>query len=113
MKEKRKPDLYIADILKSVNKIEEYTKRINEEEFNKNTLIQDAILRRLEIIGEAVKNLPQEFKEQYTDIPWDRIAGMRNIVAHEYFGVNLKRVWKTLKDDIPELKNKIQKITKN
>lgn len=110
MKEKRKPDLYIADILKSVNKIEEYTKRINEEEFNKNTLIQDAILRRLEIIGEAVKNLPQEFKEQYTDIPWDRIAGMRNIVAHEYFGVNLKRVWKTLKDDIPELKEKIYRI---
>jgi len=110
MKEKRKPDLYIADILKSVNKIEEYTKRINEEEFNKNTLIQDAILRRLEIIGEAVKNLPQEFKEQYTDIPWDRIAGMRNIVAHEYFGVNLKRVWKTIKDDIPELKEKIHRI---
>lgn len=113
MKEKRKPDLYISDILKSINKIEEYTREIKENEFNNNSLIQDAILRRLEIIGEAVRNLPKEFKEQYTGIPWDRIAGMRNIVAHEYFGVNLKRVWKTVKDDIPELKEKIRKITQN
>jgi len=111
MKEKRNVNLYINDIQESIEKIEEYTKGITLEEFLRNTQIQDAVLRRLEIIGEAVRNLPKDFKEKQTGIPWDMIAGMRNVVAHEYFGVNVKRVWKTIEKDIPELKNKIKNLS--
>jgi uncharacterized protein with HEPN domain len=110
MKRKRNLDLYLDDIQESIEKIEEYTKGITLEKFLKNTQIQDAVLRRLEIIGEAVRNLPDDFKKKHSEIPWNMISGMRNVVAHEYFGVNVKRVWKTIEKDIPELKNKIKNL---
>jgi uncharacterized protein with HEPN domain len=108
MKGKRNLNLYIDDIEESIEKIKEYTKGITLEEFLGNTQIQDAVLRRLEIIGEAVRNLPSDFREEHSEIPWNMIAGMRNVVAHEYFGINVKRVWKTIEKDIPELKSKIK-----
>ncbi len=67
-------------------------------------------MRRLEIIGEAVKNVPEDFRTKYPDIPWRQIAGMRDVLIHAYFGVNLRRVWKVIKEEIPELKLKILKI---
>ena len=70
-------------------------------------------MKRLEVIGEAVKNIPDDFKEEYPDIPWKKIAGMRDILIHQYFGINLKRVWKTIKEDLPQLKAKITQIAKN
>jgi uncharacterized protein with HEPN domain len=85
MKRKRNLDLYLDDIQESIEKIEEYTKGITLEKFLKNTQIQDAVLRRLEIIGEAVRNLPDDFKKKHSEIPWNMISGMRNVVAHEYF----------------------------
>lgn len=69
-------------------------------------------MRRLEIIGGAVKNIPEDFRTKYPDIPWRQIVGMRDVLIHAYFGVNLRRVWKVIKEDIPELKLKILKILK-
>jgi len=111
---KRDTQVYIEDILEAITKIEEYMKGLkSDEEFYNNTQIQDAILRRLEIIGEPVKNITEKFRRQYPDIPWKQIAGMRDILTHEYVGVNLKRALKVVKEDMVDLKAKILKIKKD
>jgi len=75
-------------------------------------LIQDAICRRLEIIGEAASKLDDEFKDKYSDVPWYKIVGMRNLLIHEYFHVDLDQVWSTIEISIPELKKQILEIHK-
>jgi uncharacterized protein with HEPN domain len=111
---KRDVRVYIADIIDAVAKIEEYMQGLaREDDFYANTQIQDAVIRRLEIIGEAVKNIPEEFRNKYPDIPWKQIAGMRDVLTHEYFGVNLKRALKVVKEDMVDLKAKILTIKKD
>jgi len=78
--------------------------------FASNDAMQDAVMRRLEIIGEAVKHLPDEMKDKYPNIPWKNIAGMRDVLIHEYAGVQIERVWRTAKDDLPPLKQVILKL---
>ena len=107
---KRGDKLYLKDISDSIRKIEKYTQNLNYNKFSNNLLIIDAVVRNLEIIGEASKNLSKEIKILYPEIPWQEMAGMRNKVIHEYFGVNLKIVWKTIKKRIPEVKPKIKEV---
>ena len=107
---KRKPDVYLQDILESIGHIQRFLDSVSEEEFYKNVEKQDAVLRRLEIIGEAVKHLPDEIRNNHPDVPWRQIAGMRDIIIHEYFGVTLEMVWVVATDDILNLKTKVEEM---
>ena len=102
--------LFIEDILKSIENIEEFSKNLDEEKFSKDNLRQSAIIRQLEIIGEAVKNIPDSFRKKYPKIAWKDIAGLRDILSHAYFGVSMDRVWNIIEKDLPILKKEIEKI---
>lgn len=105
--------VYILHIRDSIDKIESYTNNVTQLDFNRNTMIQDAVIRQLEIIGEAAKNIPEDFKKKYEDIPWKSMIGMRNKVIHEYFGVQLDIVWEALMTEMPVLKVNINKLVSN
>ncbi len=107
---KRKPDVYLQDILESIQQIEEYLDGVKENEFYQNSEKQDAVLRRLEIIGEAVKHISDDIRDEYDEVPWRKIAGMRDIIIHEYFGVTLSMIWVVTQRDLPDLKSKIKEI---
>jgi len=107
---KKDPKIFLEHILESIGEIEKYTKNISKKRFFDSVMIQDAAVRRLEIIGEAVKNLPTSFKNRYPKIPWKKIAGTRDILIHEYFGVNVDLVWKIVNKNIPQLKKQISKL---
>ena len=107
---KRDIGLFIEDILTSIKNIEEFSKGLDKEKFSKDNLRQSAIIRQLEIIGEAVKNIPNLFREKYPKIAWKDIAGFRDVLSHAYFGVNLDRVWNIVEFDLPKLKQEIIKI---
>lgn len=107
---RKDPRFFIEHILESIKWIEEYTKEISKDDFLHSTQIQDAVIRRLEIIGEAAKNMPPELKEKHSDIPWRQMAGIRDVLIHEYFGVDLHLLWNVVKKDLPGLKHKISNI---
>lgn len=107
---KRKPIVYLHDILESIDLIESFIATIDERSFYANVEKQDAVLRRLEIIGEAVKQLPDRIRDSNPTIPWRQIAGMRDMIIHEYFGITLEMIWVVVTEDLPELKDAIQKI---
>jgi len=105
--------IFLEHILESIYNIESFSKRLSKEFFLKNRLKQSAIIRELEIIGEAVKNISNEFRNKNPNIEWNKIAGFRDKMIHHYFGVSLERVWIVIKDDLPNLKNKILEIKKD
>jgi len=106
-----KEDLaYIEHILDCIRIIKEFSNGLSLREFKTNELVQDAIIRNIEIIGEASKKISNETKQTYNKILWKEIAGMRDKLVHDYLGVDVFVVWKTIKEDIPTLERQISEI---
>lgn len=106
----KNPLIYLNDILFSIELIEKYTAGLSFSSFDNSYDVQDKVLRRLEIIAEAAKKLPEEIRLQYSHIPWKSIIGLRNIIAHTYDEVNLEEIWQILTLHLPETKKKIEEI---
>lgn len=109
---KRDLRLYLDDILEAIDKIGRYTKDLEFEQFQYDGKTIDAVIRNFEVIGEAAKNIPQVARSKYPDIPWKEMAGMRDKLSHEYFGVKYDVVWDTIKKRLPQLKPAIETILK-
>lgn len=107
---KKIPKIFLNHILDSITEIEKNLKGVSEAKFQKTTSKQDAVIRRLEIIGEAAKNIPGDIRKKYTFVPWKKIAGSRDILSHRYFEVDLEAVWDAATRDIQQLKKDVKKI---
>ena len=104
--------VYIKDIVDSIELIEKYLNRISYKKFEEKTELQDAVLRRFEIISEAATRLTEEFKDNSPMIPWKSIVGLRNIIIHDYASINLKEIWKIATVDLIKTKGDIKKLKK-
>ncbi len=109
---KKNVKIFLIHILDSINLIEEYIKGKSKSDFLKSKQLQDSVIRRIEIIGEAIKNIPNDIKNNYNQIPWKEITGMRDILIHQYFGVDLGLTWQVIDKDLPKLKRQILDIRK-
>lgn len=108
-----KTDLsFIEHILDSINAIEEFSKGMTKKELTSDRLKQSAIVREIEIIGEAVKNISNKTKEKHKEVVWKEIVGTRDKMIHHYFGVDMNIIWKIIREDLPELKRQMQDIKK-
>ncbi|MCH7763703.1 MAG: DUF86 domain-containing protein [Candidatus Marinimicrobia bacterium] len=107
---KRNSSLYLIDILDSCQFIQEFVDGLDYNQFISDEKTTSAVIRKIEIIGEASKNIPDEIKHQASDIPWKEIAGMRDKLIHAYFGVDYRLVWETVQTFIPELKQRVQRL---
>ena len=107
---KREARLYLEVIVSSISKIQDYIKDLSFQDFINDQMLLDAVVRNLEIIGEAARNIPPDISSKHIDVEWGKMVSMRNKVMHEYFGVDEEILWKTISDDLPSLKSKIEKL---
>jgi len=104
---------YIKDVLDSVNDIESFIRDMSFEDFKRDRKTINAVVRSIEVIGEATKKIPKTLKDKHREVPWKKMSGMRDKLIHEYFGVDVEILWKTANDDIPPLKQLVQNILKS
>ena len=105
--------LYLRHILDAINTIEEYLQGVDEKQFNSTRLLQDGVIRQIEIVGEAVRHISKDIRKTYSEVPWQDVAGMRDKLIHDYFGVDLEKVWLTAQEDLPVLKKQVMGILKD
>lgn len=107
---KRDISIYIKDILENIERAEMFVEGMSYEDFVRDERTNFAVIRCIEIMGEATKQISQTFRRKYPEIPWRDIAGMRDKIIHFYFGVNLERVWMVIKEEMPRIKPRIGKV---
>ena len=104
---------YVADVLNSIQEVEDFTHGMEYEHFEADRKTVNAVLRSLEVMGEAAKRIPESVRQQYPDIPWKRMTGMRDKLLHEYSGVDLEIVWAVVKTELPPLKPHIEQALRD
>jgi uncharacterized protein with HEPN domain len=110
---KRDWKVLFEDIIDSIKRIEEYTTELSYTDFEENNLITDAVVRNIEIIGEASKNIPTEIQQSFIDIPWQKLRGIRNRIVHDYFDVDRSIIWYIVTNELSPLKKSLQNHLKN
>lgn len=104
------PKFFLLNIVESIQFIEDYTKSLTFDDFKNSQQTQDAVFMRLAVIGEAAKDMPNEIKSKNRKLQWSSMAGLRNVIVHNYFGVKLERIWRTIKEDLPATKKQAKEL---